>query len=244
MKNQWLERVAWFGDLFLEGEIKGVVLWFHGLNGCCRLSKSAVPPWEIETASRGGLVVYPNYNPWSFMCRNDRAFLDRLIPAVYEEFGLDGDVPLISAGQSMGGGSALLYCRYGKKKPAACLALSPLCDPEKYYSEFTPDRPSAAAALHNMFDAYPEPFEACLAEHSPLRQAEFMPDIPYLFLHSDGDAVVSKSHSDQMTAALRKFGRKVEYREQKHLEHVAVSLADELAMADFVSKHFKGNNGK
>ena len=83
-----LDKLAWVGDLFLEGEIRGVVLWFHGLNGLCRTARNQISAWEAEVAARGGLVVYPYYNPWSFLCRNDLAFIDRLIPEVYRKFGL------------------------------------------------------------------------------------------------------------------------------------------------------------
>ena len=231
-----VSKLAWFGDLFLEGEIQGVVLWFHGLNGLCRTARNQISAWEAEVAARGGLVVYPYYNPWSFLCRNDLAFIDRLIPEVYRKFGLKKSVPLVSAGQSMGGAAALLYCRYGQWRPVACAALSPLCDPEDFYASCSPQRPTGAAAMHNMFDPEPEGFEAALIEHSPLRQAAAMPDIPYLLIHSEMDEVVPKRYSDRMAEALRRAGRQVTYREQKYFGHTAVSVRDEIAMADFVSE--------
>ena len=229
-----LQMVAWFGDLFLEGDIRCVFLWFHGLSGGCRTAPNQISAVEHEIARRGGLVVYPYTNPWSFLSRNELAFVERLITAVYRRYGLTDDIPLISAGQSMGGASALLYCRYGKWPVSRCVALSPLCDPEAYYASWTPSRPTGAAAMHNMFAVEPQSFEEALAEHSPLRQAAAMPDIPYMLLHGDGDDIVPKEHSDRMVAALRGAGRHVVYREMRHLGHVQLGVQDELAMADFV----------
>ena len=231
----WLQKTAWFGDLFLEGEIRGVMLWFHGLNGLCRTARNQISALEAEVASRGGLVVFPFCNPWSFLSRNEVAFVDRLIPEIYRQYQLDVHLPLVSAGQSMGGASALLYCRYGKWPVARCAALAPLCDPEDYYDHWTPARPSGCAAMHNMFDPEGGDFRDRLKEHSPLRQAEKMPRIPYLLVHSDGDDIVPKSHSDQMVAELLRANHLVTYRQQRHFGHTALSVRDELAMADFIA---------
>lgn len=230
-----LKKVAWFNDLFLETDIRGVVIWFHGLNGLCRTAANQISSWEVELSARGGLIVYPYINPWSFLCRNDLQFMDRLIPAVYSHYRLSEKVPLVISGQSMGGNAALQYCCYGKFPAARCMVVSPLCDPADFYAASTPSRPSGAAAMHNMFDSEPGGFDSAMTEHSPLLQAGRMPDIPYMFIHSTHDEVIPVKHSDEMVAALRGNGRQVVYRKQKFLGHTAVSLADEIAMTDFIS---------
>jgi hypothetical protein len=51
-----------------------------------------------------------------------------------------------------------------------------------------------------------------LSEHSPLDQVPFMPDIPYLVVHSDQDRSVDKmAHSDRMVTAMHGRNLDVEH---------------------------------
>jgi len=54
MNAKTIKEVAWVGDEYLAGKIRGVVLSFHGLGGGL---KSAPSTEELEWARRGGLVV-------------------------------------------------------------------------------------------------------------------------------------------------------------------------------------------
>ena len=100
MNEEEMRQVAWIGDKFVDGEITGVVVTFHGLGGGI---KGGPTYDEQEWAANGALVVLPYYGPWSWMNRRSRTFVDQLIPSVYRNFKLDRDIPLIIIGASMGG---------------------------------------------------------------------------------------------------------------------------------------------
>lgn len=214
MKNQWIKETCWNNEPYLKHPIRAVTVSFHGLNG--RYRDDSASGLELALAEQGVLVIAPYYGPWSWMNRQARAFVDQLLAAAYREFELPDNTPLISSGGSMGGCSALLYCRYGARRPAGCDALFPVCDTVSHFSE----RPDLPATFHHAFLGYPEPLQELLEEHSPLHQANAMPDIPYLFIHGDADLAVNKArHSDRMVSELRKLNRQVEYIEIPRMGH-------------------------
>ena len=215
MDDRTVALTSWRNDEFLRGDIRGVAVMFQGFNHRVRENGE---PLEIELGNAGILVVSPYYGPWSWMNRNARAFVDELLAAVYRRYGLSDDVPLISCGRSMGGCAALLYCRYGALKPVGCMAQYPVCD---LFARFVEDpNPDSPPAYHHAFYGYSEPPEEILREHSPLHQAEFMPDIPYLFFHGTADARVNKAlHTDRMVQSLRRLGRDVTYIEITGMKH-------------------------
>lgn len=205
MKDQWLKSAAWNNAQYIHGKIRAVVLSFHGLGGMYRTGGN---PLEVGLAEDDILVIAPFYGPWSWMNRLARKYVDEVVERTYAEFGLSPDTPLISSGGSMGGCSALLYCRYGKKTPAACDALYPVCNAALHYTE----RPDLPSSFNYAFYGYEEPLEEVLKEHSPFHQVDQMPRIPYLFIHGTDDKSVSKElHSDPMVAALRERGHDVTY---------------------------------
>src|ERR1035441_8817035 len=110
MDETVLREVAWIGDRFVAGDIRGVILVFHGL-GSTGL-KGGPGYEEQEWAANGGLVVFPYYGPWSWMNRSSRASIDELVSSVYQHFKLAEGIPLIVTGGSMGGQGALIYTRY------------------------------------------------------------------------------------------------------------------------------------
>ncbi len=213
-KKQIKER-AWLSDPFLKGEIKGVVLSFQGLGAGYR-SEEAADPIDLAISASGGLMVLPYYGPWSWMNRQARSFTDEIVEAVYKAYDLPKSLPLISTGLSMGGCASLLFCRYSKHHPTACLALFPVCDTEFHFAE----RPDLPPTFHYAFRGYPESLEENLKEHSPLAQVKGMPDIPYLIIHGDKDKAVNKErHSDKFVAAMRAQGRRIEYLEVPGMGH-------------------------
>ena len=226
MDSSLLRDVAWIGDGYVEGRPRGIVLVFHGL-GITAL-KSGPEADEYQWAREGGLVVYPYYGPWSWMNREARAFVDDLIDAVYAEFELAADVPLVCVGGSMGGLSALLYTRYARRPVDACLALYPVCDLTYHFRE----RRDLPRTILHAFRGYGESLDDLLAEHSPLALAEEMPDIPYLAVHGDKDHAVSKTHhSDRFVAALRAAGRDVTYIKVPGMGHLGPLPPDVLQRA-------------
>ncbi len=231
-----MRQVAWVGDSYVQGKIRGVALNFHGLG---HMNEKRFPEtMELEWARAGWLVVFPYYGPWTWMNREARAFVDELVAFVYDHFGLDGNLPLVSTGGSMGGLSALLYTRYAKKPVSACLALFPVCDFQYHFGE----RPDLPRSIHHSLRGYEEDMQTLFDEHSPLKQVPHMPDIPYLFIHGDSDQAVSKAaHSDKMVAAMKARGLAVEYVQVPGMGHgscmpVAVLLKMIGFLADFSSR--------
>jgi len=233
MDEQRMRQVAWIGDAYMGGPIRGVVLSFHGLG---ELGVKKEPGTvELGMARAGGLVVYPFYGPWAWMNRLARAFVDEVVEAVYRHFGLDDSVPLISTGASMGGQASLLYTRYAGRAVKACYALYPVCDLKYHFSE----RPDLPTSILYAFRGYEEDLDTLLAEHSPLAQVAHMPDIPYLLAHGDKDGAVFKAHhSDRMVAAMRDRGLRVEYVEVPGLGHGSPMPIEVLAgQIEFVAEH-------
>ena len=96
----------------IDGEVRGLVMEFPGLDGgSCLGGQTHVGPlksgYAVRCARRGLLLVYPFVGPWSWM--NDVAVktTDMVIDAVKEKYAL-GDVPMVNTGGSMGGAGALI----------------------------------------------------------------------------------------------------------------------------------------
>ena len=230
MNEQWISERCWSNRQYISGKIRAVVVSFHGLNARWRDEASSL---ELALAEENILVIAPYYGPWSWMNRAARKFVDELLDKVYEDLG-DEKIPLIAAGGSMGGCAALLFCRYGKRHPAGCCVCWPVCNTEAHFYE----RPDLPPTFHSAFCGYPEPLEELLKEHSPLHQVDFMPDIPYLFIHGCNDNRVSKQvHSDAMVEAMRKRKFQVEYMELPHCGHgVSIPLSAALKQLEFIRK--------
>jgi len=214
MNRDKMRQVAWIGDEWVKGPIRGVVLSFHGLGAPGVKTQPSTE--ELGWAQAGGLVVFPYYGPWSWMNRQARSLVDETVDAVYATFKLSKRIPLISTGGSMGGCSALLYTRYAKRPVSACFANFPVCDTAFHFSE----RPDLPRTFHSAFVGYKGTLKTLLAEHSPLAQVPAMPDIPYLVVHGDKDTSVGKArHSDRFVAAMRRRKLNVEYIEVPGMGH-------------------------
>lgn len=205
--------IAWVGDDLVSGPIRGVLVGFHGLGfaGIYEASED-----DFEHAKHGILVVAPYYGPWCWMNRQARTTVDELVAEVYKEYGLGDDIPLISTGGSMGGGSALLFARYSPHPVAGVYANCPACD---YVYHFT-ERPDVAHTMYHAFGSYEGDWTDILEEHSPLHQVAHMPNVPYLLIQGGRDGLVSKAHhSDKMVQAMRERGLNVVYRELPEMGH-------------------------
>ena len=214
MDPKRIQEVAWIGQDYVKGKIRGVILTFHGLGGGL---KAGVGTEELEWSNRGGLVVYPYCGPWSWMNRPARRMVDELVEAIYQKFKLSDRIPLISIGGSMGGQATLLYTRYAKRPVRACFANYPVCDLKYHFHE----RPDLPPTIRQALQWPPEAeLDAMLAEHSPMCQIAAMPDIPYRIVHGDVDKAVSKTHhSDKFVAAMRKRKLNVKYVEVPGMGH-------------------------
>lgn len=214
MNRKTIKQVAWVGDEYVKGKIRGCVLFFHGL---AQVAMKAEPTMqELAWAEAGGLVVHPYYGAWHWMNRQTRAFIDELVDSVYAEYRLPDSAPLILTGESMGGQCALLYARYSKRRAAGCTVNCPVCDLKYSFSE----RPDVPRTIHFAFRGYKEDWKSLYREHSPLEQAEKMPDIPYQIIHGVKDHGVAKAkHSDKLVPKMRRHGLTVEYLEVPEMVH-------------------------
>jgi pimeloyl-ACP methyl ester carboxylesterase len=209
-----IEKFAWIGDAILQKPVSGIVVNFHGL-GYAQM-KQTPDVEELELAAAGALNVFPYYGPWSWMNRETRSSMDVLIDSVYEQFGLDGNVPLILRGGSMGGSSALVYTRYAKRPVTACAVNCPVADIPFHFTE----RVDLPRTLHHAFGHYAEPLQQVMEEHSPVHLAGSLPDISYLIVHGDSDQSVNKErHSDVLVQKMRERGLQVEYIEVPGMGH-------------------------
>jgi dipeptidyl aminopeptidase/acylaminoacyl peptidase len=201
-----LKEVAWIADEFVQQPIRGIIFRFHGL-GCPELREKPDEE-ELEWAKKGFLVVFPYYGPWSWMNRQARKFVDDLAASIYAVYSLSADIPLLVAGGSMGGYSALLYARYAKQKLSGCVAVCPVCDLKYHFTE----RRGLPRTIRDAFRGYEQDLESLFMEHSPVCQVDAMPPIPYLIIHTTGDAAVSKEHhSDKLAAKMKERGLDVTY---------------------------------
>ena len=214
MKSNCINEVAWIGQDYVQGKIRGVVLVFHGLGGGLKGGPSTE---ELEWARHGGLVVHPYCGPWAWMNRSARRMVDELVDAIYAKYRLADSVPLISTGGSMGGHGCLLYTRYAQRPVRACFANFPVCDLNYHFHE----RPDLPPTIRQSLQWPPDDeFAALMTENSPICQVAAMPDIPYRIVHGDKDQAVSKKHhSDKFVAALRNRKLNVQYIEVPGMGH-------------------------
>ncbi len=213
MKSNVIKEVAWVGEDYVRGKIKGIVLSFHGLGGGLKGGPSTE---ELEWGRCGGLVVHPYYGPWAWMNRQARAMIDELVDALYATHKLADRLPLVCTGGSMGGQGSLLYTRYAKRRVSACLANCPVCDLKYHFHE----RPDLPPTMRHAFLGYSGSLSRLLVEHSPLEQVKALPDIPYRIIHGGKDKSVSKPHhSDKLVDAMRRRKLQVEYVEVPEMGH-------------------------
>ena len=235
MDKKTIHEVAWLGDGYVKGRIKGVVLFFHGLG---RIEMKYEPTTqELAFAEAGALVVHPYYGAWNWMNRQARRFVDDLVDSIYHVYKLRASAPLISTGESMGGQCALLYTRYAAHPVAACTVNCPVCDLKFAFHE----RADVPRTIHFAFRGYKEDMETLLKEHSPVAQAANFPDIPFQIIHGVHDTGVVKSkHSDKLVPLLRKSGIKVEYLEVAEMNHCSpMPPSVWKRQTDFVCEHLE-----
>lgn len=212
---QDLDYYAYTNGALIDGEIKAIVLDFHGL-GSCGMKKTASPFDEL-LAKNGILTIFPYYGPWSWMNEGAVAFVDDVIAAACEKFALDvNTIPIVSTGGSMGGHSALIYTMYAHRTPKACVTNCPVCD----FAYHATEREDLPRTVYLAFSGSPVSLKEAIELHSAYHLAPMMPDIPYLVLHGDRDDAVNKAiHSDRFVARMRECGKRVEYIEVAGMGH-------------------------
>lgn len=185
---------------------KGLVLSFFGLGGDAMFGED----WaggEGYTADNLVFVI-PYTDPWNWMNEQAVTMTDEIVDALFDRYGWLEDFPIISTGGSMGGLCSLVYCRYAKRRPAACVANCPVCDLPYHYTE----RPDLPRTLYAAFYRPGTELTENLKAASPLHLSDSLPDIPYTIFHCTADKAVNiDAHSEKLVTALRAAGRDVTF---------------------------------
>lgn len=215
-----MSMYAWTNKEYLSGEIKAVMLTFHGL-GYTSMKKDA-DHFEMEMSAHGVLIVFPYYGAWSWMNKNAVNIVDEIVSSIYESYNIEYDIPIISFGASMGGLSALVYSTYAKKTPRACFALCPVCD-LVYHSTERNDLPRT---LLTAFGGYEGEFIDAVKTCSPVHIIDKMPKIPYMLMHGNNDPAVScQNHSSVLFEKLKNLNFAVDlyiYNSNKHCNIISM----------------------
>ena len=199
--------------------VRGIVVFHHGLG--CNSFDPALTSWEENYARNGIVAIHPHASPWGWMNDTSIKLADTLVDRVIENLKLPADVPVCSAGGSMGGQGALVFARYSKHHVVSVVANCAVCD-LVYHETERPDLPRTIAAA---FGDQPD-YDAAIRAHSPLALASSMPDIDYFLFHVTGDNRVSKkAHTDKLAEALRAAGRRVTYVVSEGKGHCVLSPA-------------------
>lgn len=190
---------AYVNDAICVRPIKGIVVEFMGLGGQSRFDEETERGRRM--AAEGFLFVIPYVAPWSWMNETAVRTTDAIVDAVMERCGLES-APVISTGGSMGGLASLIYTRYARRTPVACVANCPVCDLPYHYTE-RPDLPRTLVSAFSALDS--DELDVKMRANSPLHLALAgeMPDVPYTIFHCEKDLAVSKQqHSDRFVKAM------------------------------------------
>ncbi len=218
IRPETVPQFAYTNESLLHGAPRAIVLCFHGLNSW--ILRNDPNDFERLCAQRGVLTIFPYYGPWSWMNLESVRYVDDVVEAAKARTGCPDDAPVISTGGSMGGLSALIYCRYARRTPDACFANCPVCDLPYHATE----RPDLPRTVYLAFAHYDCGLEVALRMHSPYHQAADMPRIPYHIVHGTADEAVNLDmHSARLVNAMKACGHDVTFRTIEGMTHCALN---------------------
>ena len=199
INSENLREFAYVNDAVCKKEIKGVVIWFFGLGASNMIDD------ELEEGrtfgEKGILYVVPYTNPWAWMNNQTVAYTDEIVDVLFEKYNLPENTPIVSAGLSMGGQSALVYTVKAKRTPMACVVNCPVCDVVFHFTE----RKDLPRTLYSSLFNEAGTLENALESISPLHLVDKMPKAKYHIFHCDGDTAVNiDAHSKKLVAELEK----------------------------------------
>lgn len=203
-----LRSFAYSNDKSIKGEIKGVCVDFFGLGGDPMFDEDTENGADL--AKLGIINIIPYYNPWAWMNPQAVAYTDEIVDVIYAHYNLPETTPIVYTGGSMGGLSCLVYTKYSKRTPTACMASCPVCDLPFHYTE----RPDLPRTLYSAFGREnTATLEDAMKLASPLHLAPTMPkSVKYYDFHCDHDTAVNiHAHSDKFVAEMKKAGADIEY---------------------------------
>lgn len=196
-----LRNFTYSNDKICRRPIRGIVI-NHCWLGWNSMHKDD-PADGVMYGENGILYLCPYSNPWGWMNRQNLAFVDEIVDLVMKEFNLPETTPIVSTGTSMGGLSCIVYTRYAKRTPVACVANCPVCDLVYHFTE----RPDLPRTLYSAFFDYEGTMDDALRLNSPVHLAAEMPDVPYTLFHGDADGAVDlHRHSERFVEAMKETG--------------------------------------
>lgn len=229
-----LRRFAYSNDHLIQGKIRGIVLRFCGLN--TTKMENTDPAEAYEYAERNLLYVIPYYDPWCWM--NDQAvrYITEVLDVLYEHYGLDERIGIVSTGDSMGGLGALTYCVYAKIQPIACVTNCPACDLVYHLNE----REDLPHTIYNAFFNFDGTMEEALQSRSPWHLIPQMPRIPYTIFYCELDKLVNNErHSIRFTQEMRKIGHEITLIHVPHRPHCNLSPEAKIAYRNAILAAFE-----
>ena len=200
-----IRSFAYVNDNVCKKPIRGVVVNFCGLNNKDMFDEDTNE--GVYYGEEGVLYVHPYNNPWSWMNAQAVAYTDEIIDVIFEKYALPESTPVISMGNSMGGLASLVYTRYSKRTPVACISNCPVCDLVYHFTE----RPDLPRTIYSAFWNEEGELNDILKKYSPVHLAPEMPDAKYYIFHCDKDKSVNLGfHSQKFVAAMNECGKGVE----------------------------------
>ena len=200
-----IRNFAYVNDNVCKKPIRGVVVNFCGLNNKDMFDEDTNE--GVYYGEEGVLYVHPYNNPWSWMNAQAVAYTDEIIDVIFEKYALPESTPVISMGNSMGGLASLVYTRYAKRTPIACISNCPVCDLVYHFTE----RPDLPRTIYSAFWNEEGELNDILKKYSPVHLAPEMPEAKYYIFHCDKDKSVNLGfHSQKFVAAMNECGKGVE----------------------------------
>ena len=229
MNAENLASFAYVNDEICEKPIRGIVVDFYGLNNI------TISDFDTQTgemyAEKGILYVTPYNNPWAWMNSQAVAYTDEIIDVLMEKHGLSENTPIVATGGSMGGQSALIYTRYAKRTPVACVTNCPVCDVVFHYTE----RRDLPRTLYSSLFHFDGTLDEALRSISPLHQIEHMPRIPYRIFHCTADKSVNiDAHSRTFVKAMEESGHRITLDTVEGRGHCKLTLAAKTKMEQYI----------
>ena len=210
----------------LTGDIKGVVVNFHGYTDASMFTKSGI--YAESLGKKGIIYIFPYYSVWSWYSKSSMAFVEEVIDTVYAHFALPSDIPFMTTGGSMGGMVAMLYGVYGKRKICACACNCPVTDLVIRMRDHNMVR-----AIYSAYNLEDKPFEQCVREHSPIHMAEKFARVPYKFVFGGADGCITPEQSVPFCEKMRECGHKFTSETVSEMVHCDI-LSHKLATAEYI----------
>ena len=200
-----LRNYAYVNDKLCK-DIKGIIISFFGLNATTMFFRDTEEGkfW----AEQNILLVVPYNNPWAWMNSQAVAYTDEILDVIFEKYHLPEKTPIVSSGGSMGGQSALVYTKYAKRTPIACVANCPVCDVVYHFTE----RQDLPRTFYSAYFYEQGTMEDALKNFSPLHMVNQMPKVRYHIFHCGADEAVNiDSHSRKFVEAMKIAGQQISF---------------------------------